>query len=83
VYPVIKRLIEKKVAHVWESLKESYSPRKETYVVLNPIYDNEEKLSELLNNWGTCAKANGIIIKLSAFGENRRRGNETRTTEKK
>ncbi len=49
VYPVIKRLIEKKVCFVWETLKESYSPRKETYVILNPQYDNEEKLSELLN----------------------------------
>ena len=28
VYPVIKRLIEKKVCFVWETLKESYSPKK-------------------------------------------------------
>jgi len=62
VYPVIKRLIEKKVAHVWESLKESYSPRKETYVVLNPIYDNEEKLSELLNNWGRAPKQMELLL---------------------
>jgi primosomal protein N' (replication factor Y) (superfamily II helicase) len=49
VYPVIKRLIEKKVCFVWESLKETYSPRKETFVVLNPEYDNEDALSQLLN----------------------------------
>jgi primosomal protein N' (replication factor Y) (superfamily II helicase) len=49
VYPVIKRLIEKKVCFVWEALKETYSPRKETYVILNPQYDNEEALSQLLN----------------------------------
>lgn len=49
VYPVIKRLIEKKVCFVWESLKETYSPRKETFVLLNPQYDNEDALSQLLN----------------------------------
>lgn len=49
VYPVIKRLIDKKVCFVWEALKETYSPRKETYVLLNPQYDNEDELSRLLN----------------------------------
>jgi primosomal protein N' (replication factor Y) (superfamily II helicase) len=49
VYPVIKRLIEKKVCFVWEALKETYSPRKETFVLLNPQYDNEDTLSTLLN----------------------------------
>jgi primosomal protein N' (replication factor Y) len=49
VYPVIKRLIEKKVSFVWEALKESYSPKKETYIILNPQYDNEENLANLLN----------------------------------
>jgi primosomal protein N' (replication factor Y) len=49
VYPVIKRLIEKKVCFVWEALKETYSPRKETYIMLNKQYDNEDALSQLLN----------------------------------
>lgn len=49
VYPVIKRLIEKKVCFVWEALKESFAPKKETYILLNPQYDNEESLSHLLN----------------------------------
>ena len=49
VYPVINRLINKKVCFVWESLKQTYSPKKETYVLLNPQYDNEEQLSKLLN----------------------------------
>jgi len=48
-YPVIKRLIEKKVCFVWEALKESYKPKKEIYVILNPQYNNEENLSNLLN----------------------------------
>ncbi len=49
VYPVINRLIQKKVCHVWEALKQTYTAKKETYVLLNPQYDNEEELARLLN----------------------------------
>jgi len=49
VYPVINRLIQKKVCYVWEALKQTYSPKKETYVILNPVYDNEENLEKLIN----------------------------------
>src|SRR5258708_6846185 len=51
VYPVIKRLIEKKVCFVWEALKETYSAKKESYILLNHEYHNEDKLSKLLNDW--------------------------------
>lgn len=51
VYPVIKRLIEKKVCFVWEALKETYSAKKESYVLLNPEYHNEDRLAQLLNDW--------------------------------
>jgi primosomal protein N' (replication factor Y) len=49
VYPVIKRLIEKKVCIVWESLKESYKPKTENFIRLNPVYENEDELGRLLN----------------------------------
>lgn len=49
VYPVISRLISKRVCYVWEALKQTYSPKKETYVLLNPIYDKEEELEKLIN----------------------------------
>ncbi|MGH2566068.1 MAG: replication restart helicase PriA, partial [Ginsengibacter sp.] len=49
VYPVINQLIQKKVCFVWESLKQTYSPKKETYILLNPQLDNEASLSTLLN----------------------------------
>lgn len=51
VYPVIKRLIEKKVCFVWEALKETYSAKKENYILLNPEYRDEDKLAKLLNDW--------------------------------
>ena len=62
VYPVINRLIQKKVCFVWEALKQTYSPRKESYVLLNPEFDNEDKLSELLNNWTKAPKQMELLL---------------------
>ncbi len=62
VYPVINRLINKKVCFVWEALKQTYSPKKETYVLLNREYDNEEKLSDLLNNWTRAPKQMELLL---------------------
>lgn len=49
VYPVINRLIQKKVCYVWEALKKTYSPKKEIYVLLHSKYANEDELEKLLN----------------------------------
>lgn len=62
VYPVINRLIHKKVCFVWEALKQTYSPKKETYILLNPDYDNEEKLSDLLNNWTRAPRQMELLL---------------------
>ena len=61
-YPVINRLINKKLCIVWESLKQTYTPKKETYVLLNPEYDNEEKLSDMLNNWSRAPKQMELLL---------------------
>lgn len=62
VYPVIKRLIDKRVCFVWEELKNNYKEKKETYVLLNPQYQEEEQLSELLNNWGRAPKQMELLL---------------------
>jgi len=62
VYPVINRLIGKKVCFVWEALKQTYTAKKETYVLLNPEYDNEDKLSDLLNNWTKAPKQMELLL---------------------
>ncbi len=54
VYPVIKRLIEKKLCFVWEALKHTYAAKKQTYILLEPEYRDEEKLAQLLNDWGSA-----------------------------
>lgn len=62
VYPVINRLIQKKLCYVWEALKQTYVPKKETFVLLNPEYDNEENLSALLNNWTRAPKQMELLL---------------------
>ena len=62
VYPIIKRLIDKKVCIVWEAMDERYSIKKENYVLLNTNYQNEEKLSDLLNNWGKGPKQMELLL---------------------
>ncbi len=62
VYPVIKNLIEKKVCIVWEALSERYKSKKENFVLLNPAFDNEVALSELMNNWGKAPKQMELLL---------------------
>jgi primosomal protein N' (replication factor Y) (superfamily II helicase) len=62
VYPIIKKLIDKKICHVWEAMDEQYKVRKESYVILNPEYSNEDKLSDLLNNWSRAPKQMELLL---------------------
>ncbi len=62
VYPLIKKLIDKKVCSVWEAMDERYAVKKENYVLLNPEYDNEEKLGELLNNWSRAPRQMELLL---------------------
>ncbi|MDQ3681494.1 MAG: primosomal protein N' [Bacteroidota bacterium] len=62
VYPIVNKLIAKKLCFVWESLKQTYAPKKETFILLNPQYDNEEKLSELLNNWSRAPRQMELLL---------------------
>ncbi len=62
VYPIVNRLIGKKVCFVWESLKQTYAPKKEAFLVLNPKYDNEDQLSDLLNNWSRAPKQMELLL---------------------
>jgi primosomal protein N' (replication factor Y) len=61
-YPVIRKLIEKKVCFVWESLKETYSAKKEQYIILHPQYASEDKLADLLNNWSRAPKQMEVLL---------------------
>jgi primosomal protein N' (replication factor Y) (superfamily II helicase) len=62
VYPVIKKLIDKKVCTVWEDLNERYKVKKENYVLLNPEYAAEDKLEALMNNWTRAPKQLELLL---------------------
>lgn len=62
VYPVIKKLIDKKICLVWEELVEKYKPKMQTYILLHPLYQNEDKLSHLLNNWSKAPKQMELLL---------------------
>lgn len=62
VYPIIKKLIDKKVCFVWEAMDEQYKVKKENYVILNPEYEQEDKLAELLNNWTRAPKQMELLL---------------------
>lgn len=62
VYPVVKRLIEKRICFVWEALKETYSAKKETFVLLNPKYDREEELEQLFKEWKGAPKQEALLL---------------------
>ena len=62
VYPVIRNLIEKQVCFIWESLNERYKSKKENYVLLNPVFDNDDALSKLLNDWKGAPKQMELLL---------------------
>ena len=65
VYPVVKRLIDKSVCFVYESLKELYKPKTETYISLHRDFQTEEKLEALLNQdkkWSRAEKQMELLL---------------------
>ncbi len=47
VMPVLKTLFEKNIINISEEVSERYKPRKRTYLSLNPLYHDQDKLKEL------------------------------------
>ncbi len=62
VYPIIKKLIDKQICYVWEELKDKYKSKTETYIVLQPAFNNDVALSELINNFGKAPKQMELLL---------------------
>ncbi|ATL49993.1 primosomal protein N' [Chitinophaga caeni] len=62
VYSVIKRLLEKNILLVYETLKEAYREKKENYVQLSPDYQQEERLSALFDELGRAPKQLELLL---------------------
>lgn len=56
VVPLIKNLIEKEVAYLFEEIHEKYSPKTESFIKLSDEYLNEEGLNGLLDKLDTRAR---------------------------
>ncbi len=62
VYPVIKKLIEKNVCFIQEELNDKYKVKQENFVLLNPKMDNDDSLSDLLNEWKGAPKQMELLL---------------------
>ncbi|MDQ2719516.1 MAG: primosomal protein N' [Bacteroidota bacterium] len=62
VYPLIKRLIEKKVCFIWESITDKYKEKKENFVLLNPEFSSDEMLSQLMDDFGRAPKQLELLL---------------------
>ncbi|MFS8081922.1 MAG: primosomal protein N', partial [Ginsengibacter sp.] len=67
VYPLIKRLIEKGVCIVWESLSEKYKEKKENFILLNPAYSSDEKMGALMDEMGRAPKQLELLLAFLHF----------------
>ncbi|RYY54672.1 MAG: primosomal protein N' [Chitinophagaceae bacterium] len=62
VYPMVNKMINRKVCFVWESLVHTYAPKKETYIQLETRYEDEDQLADLLNNWSRAPKQMELLL---------------------
>jgi primosomal protein N' (replication factor Y) len=62
VYPVIKKLLEKNICYAWEQLQYRYIEKRESYVMLHPDLHDEEKLSQVLNDWKGAPKQMELML---------------------
>jgi primosomal protein N' (replication factor Y) len=47
VMPLLRSLFEKNIIHISEEVSDRYKPRRRTFITLNPIYQDPERLKEL------------------------------------
>jgi primosomal protein N' (replication factor Y) len=62
VYPLIKRLIEKRVCFIWESLNDKFKEKKENFILLNPEYSSDEKLSQAMDEMGRAPRQLELLL---------------------
>ena len=69
VYPLIKRLIEKKLCFVWESFSEKYKEKKENFILLNPGYSSDEEMNKLMDELGRAPKQLELLLAFLHFSK--------------
>lgn len=67
VYPLVRKLTEKGVCFVYESLDDHYKPKKEKFVFIHPDVDNDTGLTELLDNMNRAPKQQELLLSFLHF----------------
>lgn len=65
VHPIIKRLIDKGIVITQEELNQKYTPKKESFVCLNPVFTEEDLnnvLTSLETNKSKASQLDGMLI---------------------
>jgi primosomal protein N' (replication factor Y) len=82
VYPLIKRLIEKRVCFIWESLTDKYKEKKENFILLNPDYSSDEKLNQLMDEMGRAPKQLELLLSFLHFSKTEGEVSQTKLLKK-
>ncbi|HSK12833.1 MAG TPA: primosomal protein N' [Phnomibacter sp.] len=67
VMPVVKKLIDKRICTAWEAMNEKYREKTETFVHLNPKYQDETELEKLVNEWNKAPKQLDLLLAFLHF----------------
>lgn len=67
VYPTVRGLVEKGVCYIFEALDDDYKVKKENFITLNPIYESDEALSELMPQLERAPKQLELLLSYLHF----------------
>lgn len=69
VYPLIKKLIEKRVCFIWESLSEKYKEKTENFILLHPDYHSEDRLRTLMDELSRAPRQLELLLGFLHFSK--------------
>ena len=69
VYPLIKKMIDKRVCFVWESLSDKFKEKKENFILLNPQFSSDEQLNKLMDEFGRAPKQLELLLSFLHFSK--------------
>lgn len=62
VYPALKRMVDKGVCFIFEALEDQYKVRKETFITLNPDYEDEDRMRDLVQRLEKAPKQLALLL---------------------
>ncbi|MEZ4889296.1 MAG: primosomal protein N' [Crocinitomicaceae bacterium] len=74
VQPLVKRMIDKCIVITQEELNQKYTPKKESFVAINPVFSEEELndvLTTLENNKSKASQFDGLLLLLKLQADNK------------